>query len=271
MNAKSTPQEAFFNKEYLTSREGRIIRVLSEFSEPKHRFEKQGIEDTIVFFGSARTLPTKTAKSNLKKIKAQKRVPATKLKQAERDLVMSKYYEDAKELSRRLSLWLKKRTNTFAMCSGGGPGIMEAMNKGAHLAKFPSVGLNINLPFEQSPNPFISSELNFEFHYFFLRKFWFVYLAKALVVFPGGFGTLDEMMEVFTLVQTKKIQKNLQMIVFGEEYWKNVINFDFLADSLVVDKQDLQLFDFCNTVDEAFTSITDHFKKHYLNNGIKKG
>jgi uncharacterized protein (TIGR00730 family) len=257
MNPTRELMQAFDNKAYLHSREGRIIRVLAEFSEPKHRFEKAGILDTIVFFGSARTLPLKEAKKNLAELKQKKRVSAQELNKARTAVQMAAYYEDATRLSCRLSRWAKSMTKTFAICSGGGPGIMEAVNKGARMANFPSIGFNISLPFEQAPNSYISRDLSFEFHYFFLRKFWFLYLAKALVIFPGGFGTMDEMMEVFTLVQTKKIQKDLIVILFGEEFWKKTINFDYLVEAGMIDDTDLRVFKFCSTVDEAFKVITN--------------
>ena len=210
--------------------------------------------------------------------KTSKKIKITELqkeiKTAEMQLKMSKYYEDAVELSKRLTEWsmeLPTDEKRFIVCSGGGPGIMEAANKGAKIAGGYSIGLNISIPFEQFVNKYVKNEFAFEFHYFFMRKFWFAYLAKALIVFPGGFGTLDEMMEMLTLAQTGKIKKPMKVIVYDEDYWKKVINFEALIEFGVISAYDLKLFDFCNTVDEAFTSITDHFKKHYLNNGIKKG
>jgi uncharacterized protein (TIGR00730 family) len=169
---------------------------------------------------------------------------------------MSRYYEDATELSRRLSEWTKSQTAQFAICSGGGPGIMEAANRGAHLAKAPSIGLNIHLPFEQQANPFISPHLNFEFHYFFIRKFWFVYMAKAIVMFPGGFGTLDEMMEVLTLIQTQRITKKVVLVLFGKEFWGKMLNMEYLVETGMISPEDLGLFKICDTVDEAYQHIT---------------
>ena len=178
------------------------------------------------------------------------------LKKEELAVEMSHYYEDATALARRLTLWSKEKKVNLAICSGGGPGIMEAANKGARQARGASIGLNINLPFEQEPNPYISKHLNFEFHYFFLRKFWFLYHAKALVVFPGGFGTLDEMMEVLTLIQTQKIKKDMLVVVYGKKFWDKIINFNHLVETGMIDESDLKLFRFCDTVDEALDYLT---------------
>ena len=180
---------------------------------------------------------------------------------------MSKYYEDAVELSKRLTEWslnLDTSGNRFIICTGGGPGIMEAANKGAKLAGGYSLGLNISIPFEQFVNKYVSPDLRFEFHYFFMRKFWFAYLAKALIVFPGGFGTMDEFFEILTLIQTDKIKKKMLLIVYDEKYWKNIINFDGLVANAVISPADLNLFSFCENVDDAFKLITNHFEKYYL-------
>lgn len=205
-----------------------------------------------------------------KEAKLKSRTYKSKLAGFEKQVQMSKYYEDAEELAFRLSKWSlglpEEEGKRFIVCSGGGPGIMEAANKGAKKAKGLSVGLNISLPFEQSVNDFVTPELAFEFHYFFLRKFWLVYMAKALLAFPGGFGTFDELMEVLTLIQTKKIKKEMKIIVYGTEYWNKVINFDALIEEGVISKNDLKLFEFCDTVDDAFDKVTAHFKKYYLKN-----
>jgi uncharacterized protein (TIGR00730 family) len=178
---------------------------------------------------------------------------------------MSKYYEEAIELSKLLTRWSKKlyQQNRFVVCSGGGPGIMEAANKGARLAGGRSIGLNISLPFEQSPNSYITKELNFEFHYFFMRKFWFVYLAKALIMFPGGFGTLDELMEVLTLLQTKKLKKQVVVVLYGREYWDQVLNFDAMIRLRVIGLEDLQLFRFADTPEDAFRYLEKELKRLY--------
>jgi uncharacterized protein (TIGR00730 family) len=273
---------SFMNKEFLHNKDGRAIRILAEFLEPEYRFRQFGIDDTIVFFGSARILPKRVAAANLRKLKKDPKSPPAAVKKAEHNLGMSRYYEEAAELSRRLSEWNKSQKNQYAICSGGGPGIMEAANKGAHLAHAPSIGLNIHLPFEQHANPYISSHLNFEFHYFFVRKFWFVYMAKAIIMFPGGFGTLDEMMEVLTLVQTERITKKMVVVLYGAEFWSKVLNLDYLVETGMISPEDLNLFKICATVDEAFEYVAKGLransdpKKSALRDGgskkkIKKG
>ena len=247
---------SFVNKEFLHNKDGRAIRILAEFLEPEYRFRQFGIDDTVVFFGSARILPRRKALANLKKVKQDPKAKPAQAAKARHDLEMSRYYEEAVELSRRLSEWNRTQETQYAICSGGGPGIMEAANKGAHLAHAPSIGLNIHLPFEQHANPYISSHLNFEFHYFFVRKFWFVYMAKAIIMFPGGFGTLDEMMEVLTLVQTERITKKMVMVLYGGDFWRKVINFDALVETGMISPQDLDLFKICSTVDEAYDYVT---------------
>jgi hypothetical protein len=183
---------------------------------------------------------------------------------------MSKYYEDAVELSKRLTHWsmnLGTHSNRFIICTGGGPGIMEAANKGAKSAGGLSVGLNISIPFEQFVNKYVTKDLSFEFHYFFMRKFWFAYLAKCLVVFPGGFGTMDEMFEILTLLQTGKIKKKLLLVVYDERFWKKIINLEGLIDHGVINREDMDNLSFCNNVDQAFSLITKHFEKYYLKKG----
>lgn len=223
-------------------------------------------------FGSARFKSRKDALKDYNDFKNldPKKVPnfAQKLRHAQIMVEMSKYYEDAVELSRMLTEWslnLPTEKNRFIMCSGGGPGIMEAANKGAKLAGGFSIGLNISIPFEQFVNKYVTPELKFEFHYFFMRKFWFAYLAKALIVFPGGFGTMDEFTEVLTLMQTGKIKKQMKIIVYDEKYWKTVLNFEALIEFGVINPEDLDLLSFCNTPEEAFREITQYFEKHYLN------
>ena len=268
---------AYNNPEFIDSAGARELRILSEFIEPKLRFNKNKIIDTIVFFGSARIKSEKEAKAKLREIKRSEKKTSrkykTELAQAEKMLVMSRYYEEAVELSKRLTEWsmkLSEDEKRFIVCSGGGPGIMEAANKGAKLAGGDSIGLNISIPFEQFGNRFLKPESTYEFHYFFMRKFWFVYLAKALIVFPGGFGTLDEFMEVITLMQTKKIKKNMKVIMYDEKFWKEIINFDKLIEYGTVGKSDLKLFDFCSSIDEVFEKVTTHFKKYYLNGASAK-
>ena len=273
MSKTKLPVKAYDNLEFLNSKEARAIRILAEFYEPLARFKKYNIVDTIVFFGSARLVSKKDAMKNLKSVKKNFKESPRKykreLKKAETLLEMSRYYEATVELSKRLTEWsmnLPTHEKRFIVCSGGGPGIMEAANKGAKQAGGYSVGLNISIPYEQFVNKYVKPELAFEFHYFFMRKFWFAYMAKALIVFPGGFGTMDELMEILTLRQTGKIKKKMKIIVYDEEYWRKIINFEALIEKGMIDAKDMRYFDFCNSVDEAFDKITEHFKKNYLNN-----
>jgi uncharacterized protein (TIGR00730 family) len=245
--------------------------LLAEYLEPKARFKKHKIMDTIVFFGSARLKSKKEAVADFNKFKNANPKTinnfAQELRKAQKQVEMSKYYEDAVELSRRLTEWsmnLETNANRFIICTGGGPGIMEAANKGAKKAGGYSVGLNISIPFEQFVNHYVTKELSFEFHYFFMRKFWFAYLSKALVVFPGGFGTFDELFEILTLVQTDKIRKKLAIVIYDEKYWKSVVNFDALIEQGVINETDMDLFHFCNDVDSAFKIIKDHLEKNFL-------
>ncbi len=267
-------EKAYTNIDFLRSADARIIRILSEFLEPMQRFRRQKIADTIVFFGSARTKPPVEANRELELLEIRLAEAPETMKNALQEEVditrkqveLSKYYEDAIELSKRLTLWSKSLNSSyrFVICSGGGPGMMEAANRGALEANGKSIGLNISIPMEQFPNQFISPELNFDFHYFFMRKFWFVYLAKALVIFPGGFGTLDELFEVLTLIQTEKVKKHLPIVIYGSEYWKQVINFDAMVKFGTISKSDLELIKFCDSVDEAFTYLRDELTRHYL-------
>ncbi len=263
--------KAYHNEDFLASSDARTIRLLAEYLEPKARFKKHKIMDTIVFFGSARLKSRKEANAELTKFKNANPKTITnfaqELRKAQHHVAMSKYYEDAVELSRRLTEWsmnLETKANRFIICTGGGPGIMEAANRGAKKAGGYSVGLNISIPFEQYVNPYVTKELSFEFHYFFMRKFWFSYLSKALVVFPGGFGTFDELFEILTLVQTEKIRKKLGIVIYDEKYWKSVVNFDALIEQGVINEEDLKLFHFCNDVDTAFKIIREHLEKNFL-------
>ena len=269
--------KSYKNLDFLNSPDARTIRVLSEFLEPQRRFRRGGVKNTIVFFGSARTLSPHSARVLLRTTKAsipKKGKPSRKqlaaLRDAENAVVMSRYYRDCMTLSRLLTEWAKgpDGKQEFLVCSGGGPGIMEAANRGAKLAKGKSIGLNISLPFEQSANPYISKEFDLEFHYFFMRKFWFVYLAKALVIFPGGFGTMDELMEVLTLLQTLKIRKKLTVVIYGSDFWKRVIDFDYLLEQGVIAKNDLKLFTFIDDPQKAFEFLRYSLTRNYPN---KKG
>ena len=254
------PLKAYKNPRFLASRDARSVRMLSEFEEPKARFAHYDISDTVVFFGSARLLPRDVAETRV----AAARAHGGDLAGAERALVLSRYYEEARQLAARLTEWskgLKDPTRRFVVCTGGGPGVMEAANRGASEARGLNVGLNITLPHEQSSNPHITRELNFEFHYFFMRKFWFVYLAKAIVIFPGGFGTLDEFFEVLTLVQTKKLRKPMAIVLYGRPYWDEVLKLDAMVKYGTIDPADLELFQRTDTVDEAFAYIAGRLEQ----------
>jgi len=255
--------KAYKNENFLASPAGRELRILSEYLEPESRFQELRVKDTIVFFGSARIPSREVAAAELEAARAA----GGELQRAETRLEMSRYYEDTRELARRLTLWSKSLAGTdrrFVVCSGGGPGIMEAANRGASEAKGENIGLNISLPFEQTDNPYITRRLAFEFHYFFMRKYWFTYLAKAMVVMPGGFGTLDEFMEVVTLVQTLKIKKHLPIVLFGTKYWDEVLHFEPMVRYGTIGAEDLKLFFRTNSVDEAYDFIVRELETHAL-------
>lgn len=266
--------KSYNNPEFLNSRDARPLRLLAEYFEPLQRLRRQKVQDTIVFFGSARMMSHQAAMKQKNEIlhvinsSPSKNPPKhllNQLQRAEVHLRNSKYYEGAVELARLLSEWtLTLKNNRFVICSGGGPGIMEAANKGAQLAGAKSIGLNISLPFEQDSNPFITPELNIEFHYFFMRKFWFVYPAKALVVFPGGFGTMDELFEILTLVQTNKLRKDVFIVLYGSEFWRKVINFDAFLEQEVISPNDLELFQICDSPKEAFNYLKKKLTVTYL-------
>jgi hypothetical protein len=266
---------AYENPEFLSSPDGRMLRIIAEYYEPMTRFRRERIQDTVVFFGSARfraldvsshelellentgsTTPAPAAEQPARPDEVQRgEASEQKLRLAEAAVEMSRYYEDARTLSGLVSRWamtLPGRRRRYVITSGGGPGIMEAANRGAYEVGAKTIGLNIKLPFEQMPNPYITPDLNFEFHYFFMRKFWFAYLAKALVVFPGGFGTLDEMFELLTLAQTQKLAKKITVVIYGSSYWKSVLNLDILAEKGAIAMKDRDLFQFADTPKEAF-------------------
>lgn len=262
---RTTPHKAYQNDGFLSGPKARGLRILAEYMEPEARFARHKVEDTIVFYGSARIVSRADAEALLEKAK----VEGGDVALAQKRIEMSRFHEATFELARRLTEWSKGLADSdrrFVVCSGGGPGIMEAANRGASAAKGVNVGLNITLPFEESANPYISRELNFKFHYFFMRKFWFTYLAKALVVMPGGFGTLDELFETMTLVQTGKIRKHMPVVLFGKKYWSDVLNFDALVEYGTISPGDLNLFFRTESVDEAFDFITNELKVYALDN-----
>jgi uncharacterized protein (TIGR00730 family) len=267
---------AYRNEPFLNSPDGRILRILAEYQEPLARFRREQIQDTVVFFGSARFQGSDAAKKNLAAIEQQGSVDPQQendLKRAHAGIDMARYYEDARRLAFLLTQWsvqIPARRRRFVVTTGGGPGIMEAANLGAHEAGGKTIGLNIHLPFEQNPNPYITPSLNFEFHYFFMRKFWFAYLAKALVIFPGGFGTMDEFFEILTLAQTDKLAKKIPVLIYGSEYWKRIINFQAFVDAGTVSPQDLNLFQFANTPEEGFEFLRDGLTKYHLGGETKK-
>ncbi|MCS7205114.1 MAG: LOG family protein [Leptospiraceae bacterium] len=247
---KRRPPLAFENLEFLFSEEARPIRILAEYLYPLKKFKEFGITDTIIFYGSAR-IPSP---EEVEKHKGSKIV----------ELV--KYYDEARELARQITLWsknvAKKHKRRFIICSGGGPGIMEASNRGAHDAGGISIGLNIELPEEQLPNPYITHELNFDFHYFFTRKFWFLYYARVLIAFPGGFGTLDELFETLTLQQTKNIKNVVPVLLYGKDFWNRLIDFDFLVEYGLISPEDKLLFEVVDSVEEAYQKVISILEKN---------
>ncbi|MBN8723451.1 MAG: LOG family protein [Acidobacteria bacterium] len=264
--------KAYNNLEFLNSPDARLIRILAEYLEPARRFRQYRIQDTIVFFGSARIKPSEVTQLNLEQLEAKVAENPTdealeeKLRLAKVEVKMSRYYEDAVEIARLLTEWsksLRGGKHRFIICSGGGPGIMEAANRGAAAARGISIGLNIEIPFEQSANPYISRELSLDFHYFFMRKFWFVYLAKALVIFPGGFGTFDELMEVLTLLQTSKLHKPMPVLIYGSEYWREVLNLDAMVKWGTISPQDVKLMHFVDTPEDAFNYLRQQLEELY--------
>ncbi|MGB0184414.1 MAG: TIGR00730 family Rossman fold protein [Opitutales bacterium] len=278
--SKSTPDQewplkAYKNLDFLNSDSARQIRILCEMIEPGIRLESAGIRDTLVLFGSARLIEPQAAAEQLDAIKATIEATAEpgadlhrQLHQAEAMLRSAPYYQAAMELSEALADWSLKlpgeHSGRFTICSGGGPGIMEAANRGAKNAGAQSIGLGISLPFEQSMNPYIPEALSFEFHYFFVRKYWFVSMAKALVAFPGGFGTLDELFETLTLIQTKKTEKVPPIVLYGREFWEQIVNFEALVEWGTISPEDLELIRIVDSVEEALEYITAQLSARYL-------
>jgi uncharacterized protein (TIGR00730 family) len=278
---------AYENPGFLNSADGRLVRIASEYLEPLARFRREQIQDTVVFFGSARFRGREEADHALELLDntgsvrpapiheqpasipdiAEGKATQLQRKRAVAAVEMARYYEDARRLSQLLTQWASKipsRKHRFVVTSGGGPGIMEAANRGAYEVGGKTIGLNIRLPFEQAPNPYITPALNFEFHYFYMRKLWFAYLAKALVVFPGGFGTLDEMFEILTLTQTQKLAKKITVVIYGSEYWKKVINLEALVDTGAISPKDIDLFQYADTPEEAFNLLRQGLTDNYL-------
>lgn len=278
---------AYENSSFINSPDGRVMRILSEYSEPLARFRRERIRDTVVFYGSARFRALDEANHELELLEntgsvqpaPEEEQPASqpeleqgtaselRRSRAQAAVEMARYYEDARRLAFLLTTWskgLKSRRHRFVVTSGGGPGIMEAANRGAYEAGGKTIGLNIRLPFEQYPNRYVTPSLNFEFHYFFMRKYWFAYLAKALVIFPGGFGTLDEMFEALTLSQTHKLAKKMTIVLYGSSYWNQVLNFDVLVDKGAISPRDRDLFEIADTPDEAFVLLRDGLTRNHL-------
>ncbi len=259
---------AYENPEFLASADARVIRILAEYLEPLERFRRERVRDTVVFFGSARfhsRVVAEQMRAESVELLANQGSAAPETERqasAEAALAMAQYYEAARELAAMHTRWAQTLSaraeggfHRFVVCSGGGPGIMEAANRGASEAGGKSIGLNIRLPFEQMANPYITPELSLDFHYFFMRKYWFAYLAKALVVFPGGFGTMDELFEILTLAQTGKLAKNTPVILYGRAYWERVLNVDALVEAGAVSPRDRRLFSYADSPEEAFARL----------------
>ena len=264
--------KAYLDHNFLKSEDARPIRLLAEYLEPQRRFKLQNIQDTVVFFGSARIHSRDVAQHALDALLRSHGVGTARdveeiVARGRRAVEWSRYYEEARVLSRMLTEWslgLDTTHHRFVVTSGGGPGIMEAANRGAVDAGGKTIGLNISLPHEQGPNPYITDGLHFEFHYFFMRKFWFAYLAKALVIFPGGFGTMDELFEILTLAQTEKLAKKILVVIYGSEYWKKIVNFQAMADMGVISSPDLDLVKIADSPEEGFEYLRDGLTKFHL-------
>src|SRR5499426_2556339 len=264
--------KAYLGHTFLKSEDARPVRILAEYLEPQRRFKLENIQDTVVFFGSARIHSREAAQHALQALMRTHAVGSSReveeiVARGRRAVEWSRYYEEARELAYMLTEWslgLDTTHHRFVVTSGGGPGIMEAANRGATDAGGKTIGLNISLPHEQGPNRYITDGLHFEFHYFFMRKFWFAYLAKALVIFPGGFGTLDEMFEILTLMQTEKLAKQIQVLLYGSEYWDQVLNMKPLVEWGAIAEQDLDLLTRADTPRSAFEQLKEHLMRYHL-------
>jgi uncharacterized protein (TIGR00730 family) len=272
-NLSMHPQPlAYLDPDFLDSEEARPLRILAEYLEPLQRFREQSIQDTVVFFGSARIHSREHAELALGRLEQKLLGQHTddlhaSVARGRKAVEWSRYYEEARTLARLLTEWtvtLDTEHHRFVVTSGGGPGIMEAANRGAAEAGGKTIGLNIRLPFEQGANRYITDGLHFEFHYFFMRKFWFAYMAKSLVIFPGGFGTLDEMFEILTLVQTEKLDKKIQIILYGSDYWNPILNMDPMADWGAISPGDSDLIKRADTPEDAFALLQQHLVEHHL-------
>jgi uncharacterized protein (TIGR00730 family) len=266
------PNLAYQDPIFMESLAARPLRILAEYIDPINRLRRAGVGDSIVMFGSARIQPRDRALAQLKKVREAARGRRTgewrtKIGAARSIVGMSRYYEEARELSRRITSWamtLGSQPKRFVICSGGGPGIMEAANRGAAEAGGSSIGLSIQLPHEQQPNPYVSPELNFCFHYFFMRKLWFAQMAKALIVFPGGFGTMDELWEVLTLMQTRKISSHHLILIYGRKYWDSVVNWRHMVRAGTINLREYKMLQFADNVDEAFDHVRREMEKRHL-------
>jgi uncharacterized protein (TIGR00730 family) len=262
-------EKAYNNLDFLNSKDARVIRILAEYYYPEQHFRKFHFFGTMAIFGSARIRSQEEFRAEEARLNQEMKTTSDatsiekKIERLHKQRHFSGYYDDCVELARKLTEWslTLPPAKQLLICSGGGPGIMEAANRGAYDAGGDSIGLNISLPFEQFPNPYITPELNFEFHYFFIRKFWFMNLAKTLIVFPGGFGTMDELFELLTLVQTQKITKEMPILLYGKEFWTKLFNFEYLAETGMISDEDLSLFHFADEPEEAFLYIRNELSR----------